>query len=242
VVIVVGASSLIAAAMVFVRHPWSLLLAIVAGLILIGSELLAIAVVGQFTAIVVIIGLAVIALAEYLWTTEARPQQRPTRHKVIRLALLILEAFIAVSAIDGGMALRRGAFDEFLSVAWLAGTPFEDYAVPSLVLVIVVGGSALFAAATVFIYREWAVLTSVVAGLVLAGFLVVEAVSIDSKIGSVLPMVVAMQVLYFVPGLAIVGLAGFVWLVEYRGRRVHRMAASGDLGATPLERAAPAAG
>jgi hypothetical protein len=74
VVIVVGGGSLIAAAMVFVRHPLSLLLAIVAGLILIGSELLDIAVVGPFTATFVIISLAVIALVEYLWTTEARPR------------------------------------------------------------------------------------------------------------------------------------------------------------------------
>jgi hypothetical protein len=133
---------------------------------------------------------------------------------------LLLEAFIAVSAIDGGMALLRGAFDQFLSVAWLAGTPFNDYALPSLVLVIVAGGSALLAAATVFIHREWAVGVSVMAGLVMAGFIVVEAVSIDSKVGNVLPMVLAMQLLYLVPGLAIVALASFLWMSEFRSRSV----------------------
>ncbi len=36
----------------------------------------------------------------------------------------------------------------------MAGTPFSDYTIPGLVLVIVVGGSALLAAATVFIHDE----------------------------------------------------------------------------------------
>jgi hypothetical protein len=112
----------------------------------------------------------------------------------------------------------RGELDRFLSDAWLAGTPFSDYTIPGLVLVIVVGGGALLAAATVFIHREWAVLTSVLAGVLMAGFLVVEAVSLDSKVGDALPTVLALQLFYFALGLALVGLAGFLWMREYRGQ------------------------
>ena len=67
-------------------------------------------------------------------------------------------------------------FGFVLPRVWLAGTPFSDYTIPGLTLVIVVGGTALLAAATVFIQREWAVLVSVLAGLFMAGYEVVEVV------------------------------------------------------------------
>ena len=75
----------------------------------------------------------------------------------------------------------------------------------------------LLAAATVFIPREWAVLISVVAGIVMVGFEVVEAVCIDSKVGDGLPLVAGLQVFYVVLGLAIFGLAAYLWRTEYRG-------------------------
>jgi hypothetical protein len=143
------------------------------------------------------------------------------KHKVIRIALFVLEAFIGLSAIQGGILLLTGAFDQYVPVAWLAGTPFSDYTIPGLVLVIVVGGSALLAAATVFIHREWTVLVSVLAGLLMVGYEVVEAVSLDSKVGNVLPTVVGMQLLWLVPGLAVFGLAGYLWMREYRSQHYH---------------------
>jgi hypothetical protein len=216
-VLVVGGSALLAAAAVFRRHAWGVHLAAAAGLILIVWELVEIAVGQAFSTIYVAIGLAVIAMAEYLWTAEGRGQPLPAMgHDGIRIVLLVLEAFIGTSAIDGGMALLRGAFDDVVSVAWLAGTPFGDYTIPSLVLVLVVGGSALLAAATVFIYREWAVLISVLAGLAMTVFLVVEAISIDGKVGEALLITLGMQLLYFVPGVTVFGLAGSLWMREYR--------------------------
>jgi len=227
--IVVGGSSLLAAATVFIRHAWGVFLAAAAGLIMIAWELIQLAVVQQFSSIFVYTGLAVIASAEYLWTTEFSGQQLPpTRHEVIRIALLVIAAIIATSAIAGGSALLRGDLDRFLSDAWLAGTPFNDYTIPGLVLVIVVGGGILLAAATVFIHREWAVLISALAGLLMAGYLVVEAVSLDSKVGDALPTVLALQLFYFVLGLALIGLAGFLWLREYRSQHFHLRHTSHD--------------
>jgi hypothetical protein len=83
---------------------------------------------------------------------------------------------------------------------------------PGLLLVLAVGGSAVLAAATVFIQREWAVLISVLAGLVLIDYLVVEVICLDSKSG---PSVLGLQLLYFAAGLATVGLAGSLWTREY---------------------------
>jgi hypothetical protein len=167
----------------------------------------------------VLAAIAVLVASILVWS--------PTmKHKVIRIALVVIEAFIGLSAIQGGIALLRGAFDQVVPVAWLAGTPFSDYTIPGLVLVIVVGGSALLAAATVFIHREWAVLVSVLAGLLMAGYEVVEAVSLDSKVGNVLPSVLELQLLYFVLGLAIFGLAGSLWMREYRSQHFHLRHAS----------------
>ena len=157
---------------------------------------------------------AVLVASILVWRTTLK-------HKVIRIALVVIEAFIGLTAIQGGIALLRGTFDQYVPVAWLAGTPFSDYTIPGLVLVIVVGGSALLAVATVFIHRAWAVLVSVLAGLLMAGYEVVEVVSLDSKVGNALPTVLELQLLYFVLGLAIFGLAGFLWMREYRSQHYH---------------------
>jgi hypothetical protein len=73
----------------------------------------------------------------------------------------------------------------------------------------------------VFIDREWAVLVSVLAGLLMAGYEVVEVVSLDSKVGNALPTVLGLQLFYFVLGLAILGLAGSLWMREYRRQHFH---------------------
>jgi hypothetical protein len=216
--ILVGGSCVIAAGVVLTRPAERLFFAAAAGLITIIWELTRIAVVDQFSTGFVLIGLAVIALSEFLWVADAQQRRLPPmKHELIGAGLLALEAFIAVGAIAGSTALLRGAFAQYVPVEWLAGTPFSDYTLPGLVLVLVVGGTSLIAATTVFIHREWPLSVSMLAGAVMAGFLVVEALSLDSKVcRDVLPMVLGMQILYFVPGLGIFALAGFLWMNEYR--------------------------
>jgi hypothetical protein len=143
-------------------------------------------------------------------------------HKGIRIALLVLEVFIASGAIAGGIPLMQGmAFGQRLPLALLAGTPFSDYTIPALILMIVVGGTALLAAATLFIDREWAVLVSVLAGLLMAGYEMVEAVGLDSKAGPFLPFALGIQLIWFVAGLAVFVLAGLVWMRDYRRQHFH---------------------
>jgi hypothetical protein len=166
------------------------------------------------------VALALVVVGILVWRTTMT-------HKVIRIALLVLEAFIGLSALGGGIGLVQGVeFGQVVPVAWLAGTPFNDYTIPGLVLVIVVGGTALLAAATVFIHREWAVLVSVLAGLLMVGFEVVEVVTIESKVGNALPMVLGAQLVWFVAGLAVFGLAGFLWMRDYRSQHFHLRHAS----------------
>lgn len=138
-------------------------------------------------------------------------------HKLVRSVLIVVEAFVALGAIAGGIALLTGVFAQGIPVAWLQGTPFNDYTIPGLLLAIVIGGGMLLAAATVFIPRKWTVLISVVVGIFMAGFEVVEAVSIDSKVGDGLPLVAGLQAFYFILGLVIFGLAAYLWRAEYSG-------------------------
>ncbi len=94
------------------------------------------------------------------------------KHRRVRLAIVVLAAFIALSAIGGGIAMLAGAMQ--FPLEWLRNTPFSDYTIPALVLAMVVGGSSLLAAVTVFTGREVGVLTSLAAGLIMAGYEVVE--------------------------------------------------------------------
>lgn len=141
-------------------------------------------------------------------------------HKRVRLALVVLELFVALGAVAGGIALLRGTFTQGIPVAWLAGTPFSDYTVPGLTLAVVIGGGTVLAAATVFIRREWAVLISVVAGIFMSGFEVVEAICIDSKVEHELLLVAGLQAFYFLLGLVIFALALSLWMTEYRDQRL----------------------
>ena len=66
----------------------------------------------------------------------------------IRTLLGALFAFGALNAFAGGYYGLSGA--EGVPREWLAGSPFSDYVVPSLVLFVVVGGALALAAIMVF--------------------------------------------------------------------------------------------
>jgi hypothetical protein len=139
------------------------------------------------------------------------------KHKGIRIALVVIEAFIGLGAIGGGIALLTSAFPtQWLPVAWLHGTPFSDYTIPGLILLIVIGGGMLLAAATQFVQREWAALLSGVMGLIMIGWIIVEVAIIDRHEQAIVPPTVVQQVLFPVLGLVIFGLAAYLWMTEYR--------------------------
>jgi hypothetical protein len=142
------------------------------------------------------------------------------QHKPIRIALVVLEVVVGLGAIGGGLAILTGAFDQWFSLAWLQGTPFSDYTIPGLVLLVVVGGGMLLGAATQFIQREWAVLLSAALGLILLGWEVVEVAIVDRYPQAVIPSTVAQQILFTVFGLVIFGLSAFLWMAEYRSHSV----------------------
>jgi hypothetical protein len=117
----------------------------------------------------------------------------------VRTALVVVELFAAVSAIAGALGLVVGYMNIPLSV--LQGSPFADFTVPALLLGIVVGGSALVAAAIgLFGPRRIETLATAAAGCIMVGWITIEVAMIG--LGSWL------QPAYFVVGLVMIGLAG----------------------------------
>lgn len=140
------------------------------------------------------------------------------QHKSLRITLVVIEVFVGVWAVIGGVGLATGTI-AFLQmpIKYLQGTPFSDYTIPGLLLLFAVGGSYFFAAATILTRREVGVLASALAGLILVGFEAVEVAIIDRD-AATLPTAVPQQIIMMVLALVCFGLATFLWMKEYRGQ------------------------
>jgi hypothetical protein len=87
-------------------------------------------------------------------------------------ALRVLDPFLAVSAIGGGLGLLMSAIN--LPREWLDDTPFNSYAVPGIVLLFVVGGAWLFATWALFTRSPSAPLASIGAGVIQLAWFAVQ--------------------------------------------------------------------
>lgn len=142
-------------------------------------------------------------------------------HKAARIATFVLVVFGALTTVAGGIGLLMGAIP--VSLDWLVDSPFRDYTIPALSLLILVGGSMLLAAATILTGRVIGVLASACAGLAMMIFEIVEALVIDRLTGgNDLLLALVLQSFFFVLGLAIAGLAFFLWRTELRGHVLAR--------------------
>ena len=83
---------------------------------------------------------------------------------MIRYLLGALLRFGAINAFAGGYYGLSGA--KGVPLEWLAGSPFSDYFIPSLILFVVVGGVFSFAAIAVFMRSRLARVSAFVAGTV----------------------------------------------------------------------------
>ena len=101
-------------------------------------------------------------------------------HRGIRLTLLLVQAFVALTALAGGAVLMIGALDAGFSSSWtpppeyLEGTPFPSYLVPGIVLAVVIGGGHVFAFAELERRRPWALLAAAAAGFALLIWIFVQ--------------------------------------------------------------------
>lgn len=121
----------------------------------------------------------------------------PLLAKSIRVLLIVLMFFLALAAFEGGVQLLVGFYTP--PVEMLSGSIFKDYTIPGLVLGIIVGGSALFAAILLLRKNKFAVLASISAGLIIMFFEFVEMLVIGSPAGPAR----FMQILFFGTGAVI---------------------------------------
>ena len=144
-------------------------------------------------------------------------------HRGIRLTLLLVQAFVALTALAGGAVLMIGALDAGFSSSWtppaeyLEGSPFPSYLVPGVILAVVIGGGHVFAFAELERRRPWALLAAAAAGFALLIWIFVQM--------AVIPFSV-LQAVYFGAGLLEIGLVLLLLDVHHRlGPRRHAPAA-----------------
>ena len=129
----------------------------------------------------VVDGLAGVALAAAVWrvavratagTPDAETRSMRDHARALRLSLAALLAFGALNAFGGGYYGMSGA--PGVPTEWLAGSPFSDFFIPSLILFAVVGGTFTVAAPAVLARMDQARTAATVAGLVVLGWLAVQ--------------------------------------------------------------------
>jgi len=90
----------------------------------------------------------------------------------VRYSLGGLLTFGALNALGGGYYGLTGAVG--VPTEWLEGSPFADYFVPSLILLVVVGGSFIVAAITVFARLRGDRVAVFVVAFIVLGWLTVQ--------------------------------------------------------------------
>ncbi len=122
--------------------------------------------------------------------------------------LPFLTGLMALSAIGGGIALLFNLYAP--PVAMLSRSIFSDYTVPGLSLLLLVGGSAVFAMVLLIRNSRYALLFSTTSGIVMLFFEFVEVVVIGSPVGPAL----VMQLFYAGLGTLITVFALGVWFLD----------------------------
>jgi hypothetical protein len=137
------------------------------------------------------------------------------RDRTVRIAVIVVDLFAAVSAFAGAIGLVVGFMN--IPPSELNGTSFADFTVPALLLGIVVGGSALFAAAIAMLgprrltlLEPWKLdaLASAAAGCIMVGWITIEVALIGLSSW--------LQPTYFAVGLLMSGLALLLQRAESR--------------------------
>lgn len=120
-----------------------------------------------------------------------------------RITLLVVEAFVAVTAIAGGLALMIGALAPDLAtvlsppVQYLEGSLFSSYLVPGLALALVLGGIHALAFILLLRRRPSALLASAAAGFAALIWIFVQMMVIPFSF---------LQAVYFIAGAVELGL------------------------------------
>lgn len=111
-----------------------------------------------------------------------------------RVLLAAVGVFVGVGALYGGVNLIVDAEGFGMEASWLEGTPFSDYTVPGIALLVMIGGGMLVAAGLAVLGSEYAAIAAVVMGVTTLGFLTVETFVIGYEGSRQLPLVATITV------------------------------------------------
>jgi MinD-like ATPase involved in chromosome partitioning or flagellar assembly len=131
-------------------------------------------------------------------------------NKVLRVLLILLDGFLAITAIAGGLGLLTGV--NAPPVSDLAGSPFSDYTIPGLALLVLVGGTATVATYLTVRRHPYAALVSALAAAMIIAFEIVEVIVIGMPPG----IARNLQVFYLTLGLIILVTSLAYWAVQRR--------------------------
>lgn len=126
-----------------------------------------------------------------------------TAHPRIRILLLLLTAFVALTALAGGAVLAASAlvpeWQTMLSppLSYLEGSPFDSYLLPGIALAAVLGGVHLVAFVLLLRRSHWGILSTTVAGYAALIWIFVQMIYIPFSF---------LQAVYIAAGLAELGL------------------------------------
>jgi len=134
--------------------------------------------------------------------------------KTLYTTLIVLNIFLALTAIPGGFCLLAGIAVPPLDE--LKGSIFTDYTLPGLALMIIVGGSALLTAILLKRKNKYALLCSAAAGIIIMIFEFVEVLAIGSPTGAGL----IMQLLYFLLGTVMVLVVLSILYIDANEKRI----------------------
>ena len=157
--------------------------------------------------------------------------ERPAPTRRSRVVVAALEIFLGVGALYGGIELLTDADGFGLKKVWLDGTPFPDYTIPGLFLLVVIGGGMLAAAAITIAGAGWASLGAAGMGVMVLAFLAIETTVIGYQGATQLPLLVTTAL----PALALIVLGArhaYVRVGRDRPdrRRVSRNGSNDDSG------------
>ena len=90
----------------------------------------------------------------------------------IKAPLVVLQLLVGVSAVTGGLLMLAGNME--LEQAWLQKTPFSNWTIPGIALLLLPGVGELVAAAAVLARWRYARLLAIFSGLGLVAWILVQ--------------------------------------------------------------------
>ncbi len=142
-------------------------------------------------------------------------------HAATRATLVVLQVFVAFTAIFGAIFVVPT-----LPLDWIKAGPLTDYTIPALALGVACGGSAVVALILLVIAPRLGGAASIVAGLFMIAFEVVEIAIVGLALvehGVENPQS-WLQIVYLVIGAAGMALGYHLWQLEEEPRRAARPA------------------